>query len=443
MQASSVKAIPKPAQGILTPPASSHNTPSRISTGITTVKIKPSTDSSLPSPPASPLISGQQASHEIKQEHSPPSAPAKEPATQERQVFTVTKTSCAKVTAKSESDDSVPKTTTRKKTKIETFNFEFPPTPDTTPSPKQSHTKSAGMKEALNLAYEFGAGKQVPLSTFDLGIATKLPGSTPMAENPLPSCEESKRLKSTHGISAFTFNTEYKLPSKSIDFTTPTKLPYAMRLPEKPSTILDEFNARADQKETFSSEADHFTPNERSQNTPEPPRTPVKTALVNSSFAPLTPEATPKTTPEPPEAQIYTEEVSYGYAIITPVSMRYKTYLSSHQQRHGLVTPPETPDPFHAFNSSPSAVAATLRKPLPKLPTQAHDEEVGMCEACGAVDTDCAYGEDSEMENTRVGCFSSSRLRKLRKSVVRKVKAVKTRLSGAMHRGSGSPKKSH
>jgi hypothetical protein len=356
----------------------------------------------------------------------------------------IMKTSSTKVTTKAESNDLPPKTIFKERTKLEAFNFEFPPTPDTIPPSKQSN-ESTGMEEPLNITYEFGAGKQVPPPVFDVGITAKLPKPVLETDDSRSSFSSDKRVKSRHDVSAFRFNPDYKLQSESFELATPTKLSYAMRLPEKPSTIWDDFNAHADKKSPAASEADPFSSNERLENAPQAPTTPVKTTPNYSVFAPVTLEGTP----EPSQHPAHVDEESYGFAIVSPSTCySYKTYLPT-QRLHGLVTPPETPkprrdwyqDPFFAFNPSPSPVAAILQKPLPSLPTpQPREGETGMCEACGLGEDGCHCDEGSEMENGRVSCFYSPRLRRLRKRVVRKVNAVKTGVFEAIHRNSGLPK---
>lgn len=130
----------------------------------------------------------------------------------------------------------------------------------------------------------------------------------------------------------------------------------------------------------------------------------------------------------------------YGYAIITSTTTtRYKTYLPSAQQ-HSNMTPPSTPesrsgilqDLFWPFTSTPSPQIAILRKPLPPPPTR--ETQLETCEACGVEECKCHCDEDSENEDERVGCLHSSRLRRLRKMVARKVTIVKKRVSGSLSR---------
>ena len=459
----SARTIPKAPQTILTPPASLDNTPSRTLEESRVDKLysnnssHPSShDYSLPSPPASPLDSKTQNFSEIKLEQSLLPSPIKcsKASSPQRQTFTITRTASVKVTATAESSELTPKTNFWEKTKIETLNLKFPPTPEATPSHSHKKENSIGTGEVRNLAYEFGAGKQVPLPAFDLGVSTKLPDSVPVVD--------SSSMNSTGDVSAFEFNTQYKIPSKSFEFTTPTKLSYAMRLPEKSSTIWDDFNARAEKgfgKEFRSTEIsapptlvttalvsstpDPFAPKEKLESPTEPPKTPIKTTPIWWNFCPTVPVAPPG----PIQENIYDTEESYGYAIVTPTSMRYKTYLPAKQQ-HGLMTPPETPeerrdihqDPFLAFTPSPSPAIAILRKPLPNLPTpQTRDGDPGMCEACGIGEDECRCDEDSGMENVRASCLHSLRLRRLQKRVVRKLGAVQGRISRVIRRESDSP----
>src|SRR3982074_1166947 len=109
MQASSLKYISKPAQGTITPPKSSHNTPSQF-LGPTIVAKKESNNTlSPPSTLASPVTSKQGIAQEI---NSPTPSPTTAPqaASPERQSFMIMKTSSTKVTAKAESNDLPPKT---------------------------------------------------------------------------------------------------------------------------------------------------------------------------------------------------------------------------------------------------------------------------------------------------------------------------------------------
>jgi hypothetical protein len=145
-------------------------------------------------------------------------------------------------------------------------------------------------------------------------------------------------------------------------------------------------------------------------------------------------------------------EESFGYANITPSSTRYTTYLPA-QQLHGLLTPPETPEkirrstsplrgldyfntPLPEISFSPSPIKLA-RKPLPKTKTQEIDVypekeyEVELCTACGKARapgaSPCFCGISFGEENRGVGC--SSPFRRLGKRVVRRMKAIKIRIS--------------
>jgi hypothetical protein len=359
---------------------------------------------SLSSPPASPVESNTESntatSNGIKLEQCPPETPTKSLQNASlRQTFTIAKTSSIKATATAVSNEVAPKAISHKMTKIETFNFDFPPTPDATPEPRTKQEATS------NLVYEFGAGKQVPIPTFDLGVAATL--STPLPATDLSTVSHGDNASfQSNDAPKLNSKTGYKIPSTSFDFSTSIKLP--------------------------SFEADPFVSN--SDGTPKSP------AIVPTNPGLVTPEATP----EPVRQNSHDQEESYGYAIVTPSCTRYKSYLPS-QQRYGLQTPPDTPetindgfkDPFLAFISdSSSSVTEVLRKPLRAPPTLL-DGVPGKCEACGVEEGQ--YGCDEDLGNERVGCFHSLRLRKLRKSVLRKMNAVKTRVSGAMHRKSNLP----
>jgi hypothetical protein len=144
-------------------------------------------------------------------------------------------------------------------------------------------------------------------------------------------------------------------------------------------------------------------------------------------------------------------EESFGYANITPSSTCYKTYLPA-QQLHGLLTPPETPEkmrrstsplrdldyfntPLPKISFSPSLKLAP--KPLLETKTQeidVHPEkeyEVELCAACGKARapgaSPCFCGISFGEENRVAGCFSP--FRRLGKRVVRRMKAIKIRIS--------------
>jgi hypothetical protein len=145
-------------------------------------------------------------------------------------------------------------------------------------------------------------------------------------------------------------------------------------------------------------------------------------------------------------------EESFGYANITPSSTRYTTYLPA-QQLHGLLTPPETPEkirrstsplrdldyfntplPEISFSPSPLKLA---RKPLPKTKTEEIDVhvekeyEVELCVACGKSRapgaSPCFCGISFGEESKGAGYFS--RFGRFGKRMVRRMKAIKVRIS--------------
>ncbi len=147
------------------------------------------------------------------------------------------------------------------------------------------------------------------------------------------------------------------------------------------------------------------------------------------------------------------DEDHYGHANVTPNSTRYATYLPA-RQRHGLITPPETPENMMGVLSkvksdadyvrdeerrgAGSPIPKVSRKPLPQLPApMVEDREPEKNNGCATYEKnvvqgvgDCERAEQYEEEHEmKSGYLQRFGLRKLKEMVGRKVKAVRGRIS--------------
>jgi hypothetical protein len=158
-----------------------------------------------------------------------------------------------------------------------------------------------------------------------------------------------------------------------------------------------------------------------------------------------------KDTPAQMSTSLQNVEDPYGYANVTPNSTRYATYLPA-RQRHGLITPPETPENMIGVLSkidadyfrdeerreAGSPMSKVTRKPLPQLPAPRIEDEAPEqnhgCAACGKKlvqgvgDCECAEGYEEELE-VKSGCLQRFGLRRLKEMVGGKVKAVRGRIT--------------
>jgi hypothetical protein len=152
-------------------------------------------------------------------------------------------------------------------------------------------------------------------------------------------------------------------------------------------------------------------------------------------------------------ASLPNDEDHYGYANVTPNSTRYATYLPA-RQRHGLITPPETPENTMGVLSqvtkdadyfrdeergeAESPMPKVTRKPVPQLPEpRVEDEEPEQndeCAACGKKlvqgvgNCECAEGYE-EKDEVKSGCLQRFGLRRLKEMIGGKVKAVRGRIA--------------
>jgi hypothetical protein len=160
-----------------------------------------------------------------------------------------------------------------------------------------------------------------------------------------------------------------------------------------------------------------------------------------------------KDTPAHMIASLPNDEDHYGYANVTPNSTRYATYLPA-RQRHGLITPPETPENTMGVLSqvtkdadyfrdeergeAESPMPKVTRKPVPQLPApRVEDEEPEQndgCAACGKKlvqgvgNCECAEGYE-EKDEVKSGCLQRFGLRRLKEMIGGKVKAVRGRIA--------------
>jgi hypothetical protein len=363
---------------------------------------------SLPSPPETPESSLQQSQEEDgnNEFHPTPTKSSEDKAVQRRSVI-MTTTSTTTITAETAfsvntgAEDGMGSSET-----------------DTKPMEAPSSAKPKPLFGSTSLG-------QKPLPGFDFAFASnisrlsKIPREDqPGQHNTTPNADGTSSLK------------DYKIPSKSFDFEAPTDLSFAMRLPEKPSTIWDDFNPQVGFGKVNSTRRKE----DSIQSTLKPtasPETPTKTSAIMTSSSRRS------------EALVIETEEPFGYAIVTPEAARYKTYLPA-QQNHGLPTPPDTPEtlprleintgPFKDSFSGFAVRPVVTRKPLPNLEEKDGNVvagEVGpfrsLCTKCQ--DRVCRCHETIEDEEVRVGRFHSLGLRQLKKKVVRKMKTLKMRIS--------------
>jgi hypothetical protein len=192
--------------------------------------------------------------------------------------------------------------------------------------------------------------------------------------------------------------------------------------------------------------------------TPERPLMPIKTTPAPHKSENLS-ESTSSDRPQTP-TRTPDEDFSFGYAVITS-STCSRTYLPT-TCRHGLITPPETPEArasvvpnlrietnqfaesFGAHDRPPFTIA---RKPVSSIHTRkpvtqnfqndTQPSEVVVPEKCGVCGHRnvgeaevCGRDEESEGEPGR-GCLHGLGFRSLRKRFVRKVSMLRTRILAA------------
>ncbi|KAH6713802.1 hypothetical protein BKA61DRAFT_49978 [Leptodontidium sp. MPI-SDFR-AT-0119] len=146
-----------------------------------------------------------------------------------------------------------------------------------------------------------------------------------------------------------------------------------------------------------------------------------------------------------PEYSTPAQSESFGYAVVTPPSTRYKTYLPA-RHKHGLMTPPETPEnlaaprksssplpppprigDYFADNSTPTPRAPApkvTRKPVPVMKSLGTTEELNdNHEPRGLLPV------DARSIDTSAGCLSRFGVGRLREKVMTKLKNVKANVS--------------
>lgn len=137
------------------------------------------------------------------------------------------------------------------------------------------------------------------------------------------------------------------------------------------------------------------------------------------------------------ETLVYQTEESFGYAIVTPEPARYKSYLPV-QRKHGLITPPETPEALpdlkintSTFNDSfPGFSVRPVVSRVPQLDSEKGKEHVvEACVECQDGACHCGKGIAEDDEEVRAGCFHRFGLSRLKKKVAGKMKALKTRIT--------------
>ncbi len=299
-------------------------------------------------------------------------------------------------------------TISKEKTKIETFNFDFPPTPDATP---QSFNQRVSAKKA---SHKFRAGNQHLAPAFDLGIAGQMPVVLAATGKSL-SGDSTKLIDADTDIHRHNFTPEHQFPSRSFNFSTTLQLsPF---------------------------ETDPFisiTENTSTSRPLSPKTVPVQTKLSHKSS---------EDTLELVEVDFNEPEETYGYVNSVSSSTCYKSYIPS--RRHHLVTTPGTQeaggkslqDAFLAFISeSSSFVVVFPEKILPTLGTlQVCDPDAQPCGTCEVREEQCCCDDHLDAAG-RLGCLQSLRLRKLGRKVAWKTNAAKKRLSGVLRPRSSSGK---
>ena len=455
-------------------PVSSSKQPTSISSGASITKINdyvlpspPMHSPYLPSPPETPLALLARGTQQMREEGASKSPIKIANFATQPETVTVTKAEGFSSTKKT---NFAVEFGSQDKDKFKDFKFELPGTLDSS-SPKSSLEMST-----LNTTANDPSSSpphKYSLPSFDFAQIAK--SASPILVSGEPAAAvDGESAKSGQKTPIFEFGIQYTTPSKSFDFDIPSKRSYPMRLAERPSSIWDDSNI-CSQDLPSPDPVDRLN-DDKVEGSPEPigqiEQTTVSDAVAETLPIGLkqdsvTANETPSIESLPPRTPIRrsSEEESFGYALITPPSSRYKTYLPARQQ-HGLLTPPETPEmqrtiqnggtpsmrDTYSFDSpvpeiSRHASPRIARKPLPipkdngpldhatpQIDGSGLAPAVDVCSVCGndqeLENGDCPYCDVSENERVRASCLHSVRLRRLRKLVERRIKAVTRRVSG-------------
>jgi hypothetical protein len=256
--------------------------------------------------------------------------------------------------------------------------------------------------------------KQLPLGPPELEfLRSTVPNYRPETPKTTPKSK-------THRVGGFEFGSQYRVPPKTFEFKSPLQPSFAIRLPEKPSTIWDDINKEKtkDLPETI----------------PVSPQTPVESPIpttettIPANEAPQTPVRAP-------------EQESFGTAIITS-STSSRIYLPATQQ-YGLIKfrspiagkddfaspSPEVPHPTPPTVPRKPVDAPSKNAAVQDSSTQGGGSEKVTFAACGHLSPpngqDCPCAEEPVHEDIQTGCLHG--MRRLRKMVVRKVEYLGAR----------------
>ncbi len=290
---------------------------------------------------------------------------------------------------------------------------------DTTTTKEHRHPVPSftfsGLDSAENTAFESKLGQKVgPSKVAEPATASEPRKRAPLKQKSVSTHNSILSQKNVPSKPIFSFG--QAMPSSSFDFEVPSKLLPVAEKASSPMVAPATFRLMDEKADPEINMAQHSAEIRLRAISTEP-----------SEDRPVTP--------------VYKQPESFGYAVVTPPSTKYKTYLPARQQ-HGLMTPPETPedtsqtrtssspspsfeDPF-AISFTPESPSPTVtRKPLPILPVPdampktIENQVTGKPHASDIV----------QSEKVQSSCLSRLGLKRLRKSVLGKMKNVKERMS--------------
>lgn len=242
----------------------------------------------------------------------------------------------------------------------ESTKFSYPPT---TPSPLPLlSTNSSNQETPPILIHPTTSETDNPPTSPDLSDQRPLPsfnfGFIPQSPNPRPRSKGSPLTKAAspakleENFSGFEFGTEYKVPPKSFDFATWSKVSYAARLPDKifiRDGLTIKYEGRSEEmtmdEKVDERKAEHSQKeleDEKSEREPS-----IETASTTFAVAPRTQHEESETTSQSPITPIKVPQACEKYGLLTPESTPEPANMSPHT-KEDTANPKGIDDPVKA-----------------------------------------------------------------------------------------------